>query len=444
MSNVALNTHRPPSLPSLPQAAQPSPPPQGAPLPSESPRLALARTVDSFQPAFHGGVPESLNRADDSIADIEQLIIAAPARQTLPERVTGFFKGFGLGALEVIQSLGQFARNVNDVNPLLMATGMLADFIVAPIKGRSPGQAVQDRGQRIQEAGRALLHQTGAMMKLAADLSPAGQRDNFFKMSGALAQDLLSLSSRGQLTPGKVMEAVRAHTHQNPSVQAAKALVDSVTNYKAILRSGGSPEEIGKGAFRIFSALAPFAKAKAAGKALPAGAAAPVRPQGITAIVSQPKAASAAGFRGTIARVPNNPVGRAYVQAYELAKKLATQQGGKVQGIGGSIAEGRGRLGTFDRNVWTHETAQRLDKMPISADAPLPPEMEALARQLPPGSIEAKLAGGKSVPSDLDVVIKDLPYAQQKAIKAEVFERTGVLIEFVRPSDKLPATGLGH
>jgi hypothetical protein len=446
MSNVTLNTHRPPSLPSLSHAAQPSPRPQAAHLPPESPGLALARTVDSFQPASHGGAPERLAQAhEDSVEDIEELIVTAPSKQTLLERVTGFFKGFGLGALEVVQSLGQFARNVNDVNPLLIATGTLADFIVAPLKGRSPGQVLQDRGQRTQEAGRALLNQTGAMMKLAADLSPAGQRDNFIKMSGALAQDLLALSNRGQLTPAKVMEAVRGRTQQNPSVQAAKTLIDSVTNYKAILSSGGSAEEIGKGAFRIFSALAPFAKAKVAGRAAPAGVTAPPSPQGITSIIRQPAPPSPTGFRGTIARVPNNPVGRAYVQAYDLAKQLAGKQGGKVQGIGGSIAEGRGRLGTFDRGVWTHETAQRLDKMPISADGPLPPQMEALARQLPPGSIEAKLAGGKSIPSDMDIVLTDLPYAQQKAIKAEVFNRTGVLIEFVQPNPgKLPATGLGH
>ncbi len=172
---------------------------------------------------------------------------------------------------------------------------------------------------------------------------------------------------------------------------------------------------------------------------------APPRPHGITPVVSQPMSTAAEGFRGTVARVPNSPVGRAYVQAYNTADELVRAQGGRVQGIGGSIAEGRGRLGTFDRSVWSLESARRLDKMPISADEPLPPEIEATARQLPQGSFEAKLAGGKTIPSDLDIVVDGLTFAQQKAIKAEVFNRTGVLIEFVEPSPgKVPATGIGH
>jgi hypothetical protein len=444
MSNVTLNPHALPHSQQPHPTEHPHPPAPQAPHAPEQPHPPVAFTTDGFQPAphhdpHHHGV-ELLGGPQG------ELLLAGkpPAQQNVFERVTGFFKGLGLGAAEVFQSLGQFARSVNDVNPLLIATGALSDFIVSPITGKSPGQIVQDRGQRAQDAGRALLHQTGSLMKLASDLSTPAQMENFFKMSKGLAQDLVALSDRGQLTPGKVMEAVRHRTDQNPSVQAARTLTDAVTNYKAILRSGGSPEEIGKGAFRIFSALAPFAKAKVAGRPLPAGATAPVRPQGITPIVSQPKPSSAAGFRGTVARVPNNPVGRAYVQAYEMAKQMASQHGGKVQGIGGSIAEGRGRLATFDRGVWTHQNAQTLDKMPINANTPLPPEAQALANKLPPGSIEAKLAGGKTIPSDLDVVVKDLPYAQQKLIKAEVFERTGVLIEFVRPSDKLPATGIRH
>jgi hypothetical protein len=445
MSNVTLHPHAPLHIES-PHPTEPTRPPASqAPHAPEHPQPhpPAAFTTDGFEPDAHHGPHRGVELLGGPQGE---MLLAAkpPAEQNVLERVTGFFKGLGLGAAEVFQSLGQFARNVNDVNPLLIVTGTLADFIVAPIKGRSPGQVLQARSERTQEAGRALLQQTNAMMRLAQDLSPGGQRDNFFKMSKALAQDLTALSDQRQLTPGKVMEAIQRRTNQNPSVKAAQALVDSVTNYKAILSSGGSPEEIGKGAFRIFSALAPFAKAKVAGRPLPAGATAPVRPQGVTPIVSQPKPSSAAGFRGTVARVPNNAVGRAYVQAYEMAKQMASKHGGTVQGIGGSIAEGRGRLATFDRGVWTHQNAQTLDKMPISANAPLPPEAQALANKLPPGSIEAKLAGGKTIPSDLDVVVKDLPYAQQKLIKAEVFERTGVLIEFVRPSDKLPATGLRH
>jgi hypothetical protein len=368
-----------------------------------------------------------------------------PPEQPLFDRVTRFFRGFGLGALEVIQALGQFAREVNDVNPLLIATGTLADFIVTPLNGAAPSQAAQNRGQRAQEAGRALLKQTSALMKLVLDLSAPSQRVHFFNRSSALAQDLVALSHQGQLTQGKVMEAIRSYTNQNPSVHAAHTLVDAVTHYKGIVRSGDSPEEVGKGAFRLFALLAPFAKARVAGSPPPAGTTAPLRPQGITSIVRQPAPTSATGFRGTIARVPNDPVGRAYVEAYELAKQLACKHGGKVQGIDGSLAEGRGRLATFDRGVWTPETAQRLDKMPVSPDAPLAPELEALARQLPPGSIEAKLAGGNTLPSDLDAVVEDLPYMQQKAIKAEVFKRTGVLMEFVRPTaGKPPATGIGH
>ena len=71
---------------------------------------------------------------------------------------------------------------------------------------------------------------------------------------------------------------------------------------------------------------------------------------------------------------------------------------------GCSIAEGRGRLGTFDRSVWGPERAERLDKMPISADVPLPPEMKAIARPQPPGSIEAKLAGGKPIPGKVPAI----------------------------------------
>lgn len=445
MSNVTLHPHAPLHIEHSHPTGHPHPPAAPAPYAAEHPHPPAAFTRDDFQPDPHRAAhPHGVELLGGPQGEV-LLAGKPPSEQSVPERILGFFKGFGLGAAEVVQSLGELARNLNDINPLLMATGALSDFIVSPITGKSPGQIVQDRSQRAQDAGRALLHQTASLLKLASDLSTPAQMVNFFNMSKGLVQDLVGLSNRGQLTPGKVMEALRQRTDQNPSIQAAQAIADSVTNYKAILQSGGSPEEIGKGAFRIFATLAPFAKAKVAGKALPAGAAAPVRPQGITAIVGQPKAASAAGFRGTIARVPNNPVGRAYVEAYALAKKLVGNQGGKVEGIGGSIAEGRGRLGTFDRGVWTPETAQRLDKMPISADGPLPPEVEALARQLPPGSIEAKLAGGKSIPSDLDVVVSGLPYAQQKLIKAEVFNRTGVLIEFVKPNPgKAPATGLGH
>jgi hypothetical protein len=94
--------------------------------------------------------------------------------------------------------------------------------------------------------------------------------------------------------------------------------------------------------------------------------------------------------------------------------------------------------------VWGPESAERLDKMPISADLPLPPEMKAIARPLPPCSIEAKLASGKTIPSDLDVVVDGLTFAQQWAMKAEIFNRTGVLIEFVKPiPGKVPAIGIG-
>ena len=406
--------------------------------------LSPAPPVDDFKAAPRSHVFQARPEALGQLGAL-QVAGKPPAEQHVLERVTNFFKGFGLGAVEVVQSLGQLAQNLNDVTPILMASGALADFIVSPLTGKSPGQIVNERGQRAQAAGRELLHQTASMMKLALDLSTPALQANFFNMSKSLAQDLVGLKNRGQLTPARVMEAVRQRTGQNPSIQAAQTLIDSVTNYKAIVQSGGDPEQIGKGAFRLFAALAPFAKAKVAGRPPSAGLTAPPRPQGVTPIVAQPAPTAASDYFGTLARVPNNPVGRAYVQAYNLADDLIRAQGGQVQGIGGSIAEGRGRLAIFDRKVWSTDAARRLDKMPISPDVPLPPEMEALARQLPPGSIEAKLAGGKGIPSDLDILVDGLGFAQQKAIKDAVFNRTGVLVEFMKPgSGKGRATGLSH
>jgi DNA-binding CsgD family transcriptional regulator len=47
-------------------------------------------------------------------------------------------------------------------------------------------------------------------------------------------------------------------------------VLDSFTNYKAIINSGGDPEQIGRGAFRIFETMAEFAKPSAKGLKPPA------------------------------------------------------------------------------------------------------------------------------------------------------------------------------
>jgi hypothetical protein len=66
-------------------------------------------------------------------------------------------------------------------------------------------------------------------------------------------------------------QVIAARTGQNPSIQAAQevttAVLDMATNYKKIIATGGDPEEVGRGAFRLFSTLVDFAKPAAAGKA---------------------------------------------------------------------------------------------------------------------------------------------------------------------------------
>jgi hypothetical protein len=211
------------------------------------------------------------------VSNGEVLIASAgqipPHQQSMLERVTNFFKGFGLGAWETFQALGKFATNVNNINPILVATGTLADLIT----GKSPGQAITERGQRAQASGRALLNQTRALMELAWDLSNPGQMVNFFNMTKAIVNELRSLPSN-QLNDQRVSQAILKHTSLNPSVQATKSVLDALTNYRAVVNSGGSPEEIGKAAFRIFSLLAPLAKAKVANRPPPAGSTRPSTP----------------------------------------------------------------------------------------------------------------------------------------------------------------------
>jgi hypothetical protein len=189
----------------------------------------------------------------------------APDAQSIPERVFNFFKGFGLEVADTVTGLGDVAKLLNDANPLLLPTGVLADML----NGKSFGQSWGNRTGAMKQVGQALLTQSGAVMRLASDLSMPEQMTNFAKMLDSMVRDMLSLHQQGKLTPGMAAQVIAARTGQNPSLQAAqkvaKELVNMTTNAEAIFKSGGDPVEVGRGAFRLFSTLVDFAKPAAKG-----------------------------------------------------------------------------------------------------------------------------------------------------------------------------------
>jgi hypothetical protein len=184
----------------------------------------------------------------------------APDAQRIHERVFNFFKGFGLEAVDTVKGMGDAAYLLNKANPIVQLNGALADLIISPITGKSPGQIVNERTENVKQAGGILLRQGAALLKLGADLSLPSQVTNMVAMMDSVVKDLMTLHNEGKLTPYAVAERIAARTGENPSHQAATAVLDSVTNYKNIVASGGDPEQIGRGAFRIFETLADFTK----------------------------------------------------------------------------------------------------------------------------------------------------------------------------------------
>lgn len=129
--------------------------------------------------------------------------------------------------------------------------------------------------------------------------------------------------------------------------------------------------------------------------------------------------------------LPDSEEGRAYLAAYHLAREKLAAEGVEVLGVGGSIREGRARLGIYGRDAWTFETVAAADKSPFNQElwATLGDDLKAVAGA---GNLEAlavKLSGA-SIPSDVDVTVRaDPPAGVARRIAAEVFEATGVLVE---------------
>jgi hypothetical protein len=190
----------------------------------------------------------------------------APNEKSIPMRILDFFKGFGLEAWDTILALGDVARLLNDANPLALPGSMLAELIITPITGKSPEEAVKERGEKFIKASKALLDQVVAVLKLAWDLSTPVLVTNTMIMANNMVRDALRLLNRGELTAGAVSQIIAARTGQNPSLQAVLTVLDSFTNYKEVLRTGGDAEEIGRAAFRIFSTFVDFAKPSALGR----------------------------------------------------------------------------------------------------------------------------------------------------------------------------------
>ena len=214
---------------------------------------------------------EALGGLDVSRLETPQnwFAVAAPSdpnEASIPARILGFFKGFGLEAWDTVRALGDLAKLLNDANPLTLPGSMLAELIISPITGKSPAEAVNERGEKFITASKTLLDQVVAVLKLAWDLSTPVQMTNAMTMANNMVRDVLDLLNRGKLTPGAVVQIIVARTGQNPSLQAAATVLDALTNYKEVLRTGGNAEQIGRGAFRIFSTLVDFAKPAALGR----------------------------------------------------------------------------------------------------------------------------------------------------------------------------------
>ena len=198
-----------------------------------------------------------------------------PNEMLIPMRIIHFFQGFGLEAWDTALALRDVAGLLNDANPLTLPGSILADLIVSPITGKSPGEAMNERSERFTKAGKVLLEQVGAVMKLALDLSTPMQVTYAMQMANDMARDVMDLMNRNQLTAGAVAQIIVARTGQNPGLQAGATVVDAVTNYKQVVAvaAAGDPEkipmELGRTAFRILDLMVGFAKPTALGRTAP-------------------------------------------------------------------------------------------------------------------------------------------------------------------------------
>jgi peptidoglycan hydrolase-like protein with peptidoglycan-binding domain len=293
-----------------------------------------------------------------------------PSALSVPERVVGFFQGFGLEAWETVQGLGETARLLNDANPLLLPTGVLADLVLTPITGRSPAEVVADRTGRFLDAGRTLLDTGRDVLGLAWDLSTPAQLMNYGRMMQDMVRDLRALRQQGPLTPEAVMRVVSERTGQNPSIQAARTVLDAFTNYQDIVESGGDPVEIGRGAFRIFETLSSFAKPAARGVRAnaPEGVLdAPPRPSQLDEAVEAP---------GARANVPERAPGVTPTPA-QLDETLAALRQGGVSTLDDVLfrdvrANGLGTPGRYnlDGARTMRDVARRNTQLDVTAGYP--------------------------------------------------------------------------
>ncbi|HEY9773528.1 MAG TPA: hypothetical protein V6C81_06935 [Planktothrix sp.] len=115
--------------------------------------------------------------------------------------------------------------------------------------------------------------------------------------------------------------------------------------------------------------------------------------------------------------------GEQAAQAYEMARKLL---GDKVQGIAGSYARGEARPGQWP--VKTYDEALGLDKMPEELPGVAVEQLPADAKAI--YNLKQQLG---TVPSDLDVVVAGSRNADLSGVAKQIFDSTGVLVEFCSP-----------
>jgi len=187
-----------------------------------------------------------------------------PADQNAGERVTNFFKGFGAGAVETVKSAGQLVKDLNNVSPVNQAVGIARDLALSPLTHQSPNQILSTHLDQAKQSAQTLFAQGKAIGDLAVNLSTPAQLANAVKMGRDLTGDVTKLAQQGTLNPGTFAQAAAQRAGENKSLQAGSTLLDSATNYKKIIASGGDPAEIGKGAFNLVATLATAGEGSAA------------------------------------------------------------------------------------------------------------------------------------------------------------------------------------
>lgn len=145
--------------------------------------------------------------------------------------------------------------------------------------------------------------------------------------------------------------------------------------------------------------------------------------------------------------LPRGPQGGAYAAAYQLAVARLSGYGVKPRGVHGSLKLGRGRLGAWNPKEVSFSVAKTIDKSPFNREfwiALSAPERDKWVRVLDPLALAIKTSG-RTLPSDIDLDIGDeqrVDFDDLDRIAREVFDATGVLIEWVKGRSDDPGVEL--